>query len=295
MGPLIALEETVTVLNRDAVPKGRVIFNAIGGAGTLNNPYAQFAYKGKSRDELVVEYAPLVKQIANRLAARLPENLSRDDLIQAGMIGLLDAIEKYDPTREAQFRTYAEFRIRGAMLDDLRATDWIPRSVRDNADRITKAVKALQSELGRQPEEAEIAQRLGISLAEYHDLLLKSRTAPLLAIEDLGHSTDGEDTGNIFDVLEDPHCEDPLEALGLKDLQANITAAIKELPEREQLVLSLYYDEELNLKEIGAVLKITESRASQIRTQAILRLRNAVEDTASSELLSRLLGRREVD
>ena len=261
----------------------------------MNNPYAQLAFKGKSREELVLDYAPLVKQIANRLGARLPDNLQRDDLIQAGMIGLLDAIEKYDPAREAQFRTYAEFRIRGAMLDDLRATDWIPRSVRENADKITSAVKGLQSELGRQPEEKEIAERLGVSLDQYHDLLLKSRTAPLLAIEDLRHSTDGEESGNIFDILEDTSCNDPLEALGLQDLQERLANGIRNLPEREQMVLSLYYDEELNLKEIGAVLNITESRASQIRTQAILRLRNEIKDNASNDLLHKFLSRRSVD
>ena len=260
----------------------------------MNNPYAQFAYKGKTREELVLEYAPLVKQIANRLGARLPDHLSRDDLVQAGMIGLLDAIEKYDPARETQFRTYAEFRIRGAMLDDLRACDWIPRSVRDNSDKISQAIRALQAILGRQPDEKEIAAELGISLEDYHDLLLKSRTAPLLAIEDLGHRHDGEDSSNIFDVLEDTTCDTPLEQLGLTDLQDRLADAIRGLPEREQLLLSLYYDEELNLKEIGAVMDITESRASQLRTQAIMRLRNAVKDNASPELLQRILSRREV-
>ena len=126
----------------------------------MNNPYAQAAYQGKSREELVIEYAPLVKQIANRLSARLPDNLNVQDLIQAGMIGLLDAIEKFDPGREILFRTYAEFRVKGAMLDDLRACDWIPRSVRQKADRVGQAIARLQSELGRQPDELVIADKL---------------------------------------------------------------------------------------------------------------------------------------
>jgi RNA polymerase sigma factor for flagellar operon FliA len=260
----------------------------------MNNPYAQYAYQGKSREELVLEYAPLVKQIANRLAARLPDNLDREDLIQAGMIGLLDAIEKYDPLRETQFRTYAEFRIRGAMLDDLRACDWIPRSVRENADRVGQAIAELQFELGRQPEEAEIADKLGISLAEYHALLLKSKAVPLLSLDSLGTYAGDEDQHHIFDVLEDPSCTDPLETLSLHELQERLAEAIEQLPEKEQLVLSLYYDDELNLKEIGAVLGITESRASQIRTQSIMRLRSALKNTTPPEVIDRLLERRAV-
>ena len=250
----------------------------------MNNPYAQHAYQAKSREEVVLDYAPLVKHIANRLAARLPANLQVDDLVQAGMIGLLDAIEKYDPGREAQFRTYAEFRIKGAMLDDLRAGDWIPRSVRSNADRLQHANVALMAELGRRPDEFEIAEKLGLSLAEYHDLLLKSRAIPLLQIEDLNAYRDDDD-GNIFDVLEDAAINNPLDTLSLQVLQERLAGAIAGLPEKEQLVLSLYYDEDLNLKEIGEVLGITESRVSQIRTQAIVRLRAALESIASHELL----------
>lgn len=255
----------------------------------MNNPYAAYAYQGKSREELVVEYAPLVKQIANRLAARLPSSLERDDLVQAGMIGLLDAIEKYDPHRETQFRTYAEFRIRGAMLDDLRATDWIPRSVRENADKVGTAVQSLKYELGRQPDEAQIAARLGLSLADYHQLLLKAKAISLLSLEDLRPHLDNEDPGNVFDVLADPTCTNPLDVLSLGDLHERLTGAIEGLPEKEKLVLSLYFDEELNLKEIGAVLGITESRASQIRTQAIMRLRAQLKDTAPAEVVERLL------
>ncbi|MEE8395620.1 MAG: RNA polymerase sigma factor FliA [bacterium] len=255
----------------------------------MNNPYAAYAYQGKSREELVVEYAPLVKQIANRLAARLPSSLERDDLVQAGMIGLLDAIEKYDPHRETQFRTYAEFRIRGAMLDDLRATDWIPRSVRENADKVGTAVQSLRYELGRQPDEGQIAARLGLSLPEYHQLLLKAKAISLLSLEDLRPHLDNEDPGNVFDVLADPTCTNPLDVLSLGDLHERLTGAIEGLPEKEKLVLSLYFDEELNLKEIGAVLGITESRASQIRTQAIMRLRAQLKDTAPAEVVERLL------
>jgi RNA polymerase sigma factor for flagellar operon FliA len=258
----------------------------------MANPYAQQAYLSKSREEVVLEYAPLVRQIANRLAARLPDSLDRNDLIQAGMIGLLDAIEKYDSRREAQFRTYAEFRIKGAMLDDLRAGDWVPRSVRQNADRIGQAMKALTLTLGRVPEDTEIAQQLGLPLADYHQLLIKSRAIPLLAIEDLRRHTDEGDSGDVFDVLEDPFCGDPLDALSLKDLHVRLAEAIRALPEKERLVLSLYFDEGLNLKEIGEVVGLTESRVSQIRTQAILRLRADLQSVASPEALDGLLDKR---
>ncbi|MCZ6628887.1 MAG: FliA/WhiG family RNA polymerase sigma factor [SAR324 cluster bacterium] len=269
-------------------------WNAVSGKleQCMNNPYAQYAYQGKSREEMVLEYAPLVKQIANRLAARLPDNLDRQDLIQAGMIGLLDAIEKYDPQKETRFRTYAEFRVRGAMLDDLRASDWIPRSVRENADRVGRAIRSLQSELGRQPEEAEIADSLKISLAEYHTLLLKAKAVPLLSLENLGSFEGDEQHGSIFDLLEDPDCTDPLDTLALQHLQERLSDAIRELPEKEQLLLTMYYDEELNLKEIGAVMGVTESRASQIRTQSIMRLRNALKSTAPTDLIDRMLDRR---
>ncbi|HEX7928676.1 MAG TPA: RNA polymerase sigma factor FliA [bacterium] len=260
----------------------------------MSHPYAQSAYTGKSREEVVLEYAPLVRQIANRLAARLPANLDRDDLVQAGMIGLLDAIEKYDSRREAQFRTYAEFRIRGAMLDDLRAGDWVPRSVRENADKIGHAMRELTQTLGHMPEESQIAAKLGISLAEYHELLIKSRAIPLLSIEDLQTRSDEGDAGNIFDVMEDPHCSNPLETLDLHHLQSRLSAALKALPQKEQMVLSLYYDEGLNLKEIGEVLSLTESRVSQLRTQSILRLRNALAPAASLEALDTWLTKRAV-
>jgi RNA polymerase sigma factor FliA len=259
----------------------------------MANPYAQQqAYLGKSREDVVLEYAPLVRQIANRLAARLPDTLERDDLIQAGMIGLLDAIEKYDNRREAQFRTYAEFRIKGAMLDDLRAGDWVPRSVRDNADRVGLAMKELTYTLGRVPEDIEVATKLGISLPEYHALLVKSRAIYLLSVEDLQRPNEEGDAGDVFDILEDPFCSDPLEALSLKDLHSHMTTAVAALPEKERLVLSLYFDEGLNLKEIGEVLGITESRVSQIRTQAILRLRADLKSVSSAQSLNELLDKR---
>lgn len=271
-------------------PETRAPVNA--GEGVMNNPYAQQAFLGKSREEVVLEYAPLVRHIANRLAARLPDTLQREDLVQAGMIGLLDAIEKYDSGREAQFRTYAEFRIKGAMLDDLRATDWVPRSVREYADKIGKAHRSLSSLLGRAPEEEEIADHLCISLEDYHTLLTKARAINLLSIEDLSPNNHEGDLNHIYEVLEDPFAKDPLDSLSLQDLKHRLSEAITGLPEKEQLVLSLYYDEGLNLKEIGQVLGITESRVSQIRTQSILRLRGDVREATTPSALEALLEKR---
>ena len=260
----------------------------------MNNPYARAAFLGKTREDVVLEYAPLVRQIANRLAARLPDSLDRDDLVQAGMIGLLDAMEKFDPTREAQFRTYAEFRIKGAMLDDLRAVDWVPRSVRENAYRIGHVHQELSASLGRAPNEEEIARHMGISLSEYQELLIKSRAINMLSIQDLGHADADGDHGDIHEVLADPFAGDPLEILSLNQLRSRMAKAISKLPEREQVLLSLYYDEGLNLKEIGMVMGITESRVSQIRTQAIIRLRTEVGSEVENAELEVLLSKRAV-
>jgi RNA polymerase sigma factor for flagellar operon FliA len=166
--------------------------------------------------------------------------------------------------------------------------------VRENADKVGQAMHQLTQTLGHMPEESQIAAKLGISLAEYHELLLKSRAIPLLSIEDLQARSDEGDAGNIFDVLEDPGCSNPLEALDLHNLQARLSEALKALPQKEQMVLSLYYDEGLNLKEIGEVLSLTESRVSQLRTQSIIRLRNALAPAASLEALDNWLTKRAV-
>jgi RNA polymerase sigma factor for flagellar operon FliA len=179
------------------------------------------------------------------------------------------------------------------MLDDLRASDWVPRTVREHADRIGRAHTELAAGLGRAPEEHELAQRLELSLEDYRALLLKARAINLLSIEALLPPGEDGDRGDIFDVLEDPYISSPLDALSLRELKQRLAEAIRALPEKEQLVLSLYYDEGLNLKEIGAVLGITESRTSQIRTQAIVRLRTAVRDVSTPATLEALLDKRQ--
>lgn len=231
---------------------------------------------------MVMEYAPMVKHIANRLAARLPANFQLDDLIQAGMIGLLEAIEKYDVKRGTKFKTYAEIRVKGAMLDDLRSKDWIPRSVRDNSNKLESAFTELRSENIDHPTDKQLAGQLGIKPKELPDFLNKSKPIPVLSLDSMGTFTGTGENMDVLETLSDPDDEDAVEKILGLEARELVIRAIKELPEKEQLVLSLYYNEELNLKEIGAVLDVTESRASQLRTKAIAMLRSLMKSYLES-------------
>ncbi|MFK7915736.1 MAG: RNA polymerase sigma factor FliA [Pseudomonadales bacterium] len=235
------------------------------------NPSGISAYQASVQDPeaLVREHADLVKRIALHLRARMPSSVQADDLIQAGMIGLLEAAQKYQPDRGASFTTYAGIRIRGAMVDEVRRGDWAPRSVHKNARRISKAIAAVESQSGQEAHDSEVAANLGIELPEYYRMLNDSASARLFSFETIEEddnwsiaSTHGE-TQRIAEALE---------------LRALVASAIAELPEREQLILNLYYDECLNLKEIGAVLSVSESRVSQIMSQATLRLRSRLAE-----------------
>ncbi|MBN3563531.1 RNA polymerase sigma factor FliA [Aliamphritea spongicola] len=227
----------------------------------------------KSGQELIEQYAPLVKRIAHHLLARLPANVVLDDLIQAGMVGLLEAGKKYDPTKGASFETYAGIRIRGSIIDEVRRGDWTPRSVHRNGRRVSEAIQAIESRTGRDAQDGEVAAELNITITEYHALLKDSAESRLFSFEKLiGPQEDGPGE-NI--AAENLSPEDEHEELGF--VQA-IATAIEGLPEREKLVLSLYYDEEMNLKEIGQILGVSESRVSQIHSQAALRLRSRLRD-----------------
>ncbi|MBV2235147.1 MAG: RNA polymerase sigma factor FliA [Sterolibacterium sp.] len=231
------------------------------------------------KEQLVSQYAPLVKRIAYHLMARLPPNVQVEDLIQNGMIGLLDAIARYEDGLGAQFETYAVQRVRGAMLDGLRENDWLPRGLRREMRRIEAAINTLEQKHGRAPQEGELAESLGMSLEEYQKLLLEARGHQLVYFEDLG---DGEDGGEAF--LERHLASEQLDPLAMlldQDRRVALVRAIENLPEREKLMMALYYDEELNLREIGEVLGVTESRVCQLHTQAIARLRSSVLDEAS--------------
>nr|WP_255606200.1 RNA polymerase sigma factor FliA [Thalassolituus sp. ST750PaO-4] len=218
-------------------------------------------------EQLVRDHATLVKRIAHHLIGRLPDSVQLDDLIQAGMIGLLEAARKYDGGKGASFETYAGIRIRGAMLDEIRKGDWAPRSVHRNSRRISDAIKQIESEKGRDAEDSEVAGFLGISQDEYHAILKDSAGCRLFSFEEVVEKSESG-----FDVFEE-ESPNPLDGIERESFQRQLADAIRHLPEREQLVLALYYDEELNLKEIGAVLGVSESRVSQLHSQAAHRLR----------------------
>jgi len=226
-----------------------------------------------SSDELIEQYAPLVKRIAYHLQARLPASVLFDDLLQAGMVGLLEASRNYDPSKGASFETYAGIRIRGSIIDEVRRGDWTPRSVHRNGRRISEAIHQLESRLGRDVTDAEVAEALEISLDEYYGLLRDSMESRLFSYEELVSPQD--DGPGEYIANDDPGPERNVSEECFKD---SLAQAIDRLPEREKLVLALYYDEQLNLKEIGQILGVSESRVSQIHSQAAARLRSRLRE-----------------
>lgn len=219
------------------------------------------------------EFAPLVKRIAYQLAAKLPASVEVDDLMQAGMIGLIDAMGHFDETQGAQFETYATQRIRGAMLDELREIDWVPRSVRKNARDIEKAITKLQQKLEHAPTEQEIADELKVELAEYQSMLADARGHQLLYYEDFQN-----DDGDPVELNMSDGRPSPFELLQDQGMRQALIQAIDTLPEREKIMMAMYYQEDLNLKEIGAVLGVSESRVCQIHSQAVMRIRSKLRD-----------------
>lgn len=235
----------------------------------------------KVKDQIIVEYAPLVRFIAQKIAARLPANIELDDLISCGVIGLMDAIQKFDPSRDNKFKTYAEFRIRGAILDELRSQDWVPRSVREKSKQLEKAYAKLEREFGRPATDEEMCTELECSMDDFHEMLNKSKSVSLLNIDDSASFNKG-DRKLIMGLLEHRRSSNPFSAVNYKRAQDKIKEGIKQLPEKQRLVLSLYYFEDLNLKEIGQVLDVTESRVSQLHTQAILKLKAKLKNDFES-------------
>lgn len=225
-----------------------------------------------SRDALIRQHAPLVRRIAQHMIARLPPNVELDDLVQVGMIGLADALSRYEASQGVQFETFASQRIRGAMLDELRDNDWMSRTSRKGQKDIEAAIQRLEQQLGRAPRESEIADSMGLPLQEYQDLLGRVRGTQLLYLEDVNPGgEDGEES--FLDRYVADEQADPFALLRDQRLRQALVAAIENLPEREQYVMSMYYEHEMNLKEIAAVLEVTESRVSQLHSQAIARLR----------------------
>lgn len=230
----------------------------------------------EERDAQILKYAPLVKNIVGRLAAKLPiDAADKEDLVNVGVMGLMSALEKYDKSRNVQFETYASFRIRGAVLDELRAKDWVPRATRSKDNKIENAISALKKKLGRAPEEMEIAGHMGISLDEYHKMLDEARCISLISTEDL--PPDYLEKFSRNDVLEMINESNPLHLLVNMEFKDKLKQAIDQLPPKEKLVLSLYYFEEMTMREAGRVMELTESRICQLHAQAVLRLRSMVK------------------
>jgi len=225
------------------------------------------------RDRLILTYAPLVKYVAGRLASGLPAHVDDDDLVSYGLLGLIGAIERYDPDRDVKFETYAITRIKGSIIDELRALDWVPRSVRSRARDIERTIAELESRLGRAPSDEEIAGRLGLSQDELDESLSDISRTSIAALDELWTVSAGGDQISLIDTIEDAQGKDPISALASTEMREAIGEAISGLPEREKLVITLYYYEELTLREIGEVLGVTESRISQLHTKAVLRLK----------------------
>ena len=233
--------------------------------------------KVSEAEDLVTQFADLVRRIAYHLMGRLPASVIVDDLIQSGMIGLLDAAEHYDPTQGASFETYATIRIRGAMLDELRRNDWAPKSVHRKAREVMRAIQKIENRTGRDARNSEVAEELGMSLPDYHEILQETNTCRILTFVDLNLE---EDLANISPGK----TEGPFEGIQASEFREQLVDAIRHLPEREALVVSLYYDEELNLREIGSVLDVSESRISQLLSQAHLRMRTYLQKQMDQEL-----------
>ncbi len=250
--------------------------------------YTQVYFQGagghispEKRHELILIYTPLIKYIASRLASRLPAQVALDDLISSGIIGLIDAIDKFDISKKVQLKTYAEFRIKGAMLDELRSLDWVPRSVRDKITVIEAAYSKMEKKLGRPATDEEMSQVMNISLEEFQKLLNETKGVTFMDIDLLKKRGSNLNPSGLAEIFHNTD-SDPYSAISLSQIRELLAAAIDDLPRNEKLTISLYYFEELTMKEIGLVLGYTESRISQMHSKAVLRLRSKLQKVLSS-------------
>ena len=243
----------------------------------IENQWREFKETGSkiAKDKLLVEYAHIVKYITNRLAVNLPKSVDRDDLTSAGILGLIKAVETFEPERGFKFETFAGHKIRGAILDELRALDWVPRSVRQKSRELHKVFAKLENDLGRAPYDDEVCEAMNITMQEYEEMLSDVTPTTIISLEEAmpNRESDSKEL-RIIDTIEDPGSDNPLRELGFAQVKEILKDAIMNLPEKEKLVVALYHYEELTLKEIGVVLDITESRVSQIHSKAILKLRS---------------------
>src|SRR6058998_3777901 len=270
-----ATDSDVDLLDEDVKPDPAAVDAAIAA---LWSEYKQTA-DPRLRERLILHYSPLVKYVAGRVGVGLPPNIEQADLVSYGIFGLIDAIEKFDISRAIKFETYAISRIRGAIIDELRAIDWIPRSVRYKAREVEKAYAALETRLHRTPTEQEVASELGISLEDLHTIFSQVSFVNVVALDEL--LTAGGEKGDklsLVDTLEDTKAEDPVQAFETEETKYLLSRAINTLPEREKIVVTLYYYEGLTLAEIGQVLGVTESRICQMHTKAVLQLRGKLAD-----------------
>jgi len=232
----------------------------------------------KAREQLVLAYSPLVKFVAGRMSSGLPAHIEESDLISYGLLGLIGAIERFDPAREIKFETFAVSRIKGSIIDELRSLDWVPRSVRAKAREIEATQTKLEHEFGRVPTDQEVAGALDMSIDDFQESLLQISNSTVVALDELWTVSDSSgDQVSLLDTMRDPNAVDPARELGVSELKDRLANAISRLPEREKLVIALYYFENLTLREIGEVLGVTESRVSQLHTKAVLRLKSRLQ------------------
>ena len=232
-----------------------------------------------ARDRLILGYSPLVKYVAGRMGSGLPAHIEEADLISYGLLGLIGALERFDPDREIKFETYAIPRIKGSIIDELRSLDWVPRSVRSKARAIERVCARLENQLQRAPTDEEIAAELDLTMSEFHHSLGQIANTSMVALDELWAISGSEgDSASLIDTLEDPKSHDPSRMLDLSEMKTRLALAIDALPPREKIVIALYYYETLTLREIGEVLGVTESRVSQLHTKAILRLKGRLRD-----------------
>jgi RNA polymerase sigma factor for flagellar operon FliA len=237
----------------------------------------------RARERLVVAYSPLVKYVAGRMAAGLPTHVEEADLISYGLIGLISAIQRFDLEREIKFETYAIPRIKGAIIDELRALDWVPRSVRARARAIERANVKLEHKFQRAPSDEEMASELELTIDEFQESLIQISNSTIAALDELWTVSDSSgDQVSLLDTIQDPEAPDPAKVMDASELKDRVADAIARLPEREKLVIALYYYENLTLREIGEVLGVTESRISQLHTKAVLRLRSRLGEEAAA-------------
>ncbi|MET9697586.1 RNA polymerase sigma factor WhiG [Streptomyces sp. NPDC006529] len=266
--------------DRAAVPpaaRGSVRTTAPSSLDVLWRSYKESGDE-RLREQLILHYSPLVKYVAGRVSVGLPPNVEQADFVSSGVFGLIDAIEKFDIERSIKFETYAITRIRGAMIDELRALDWIPRSVRQKARAVERAYATLEAQLRRTPTEIEVADEMGVALEELHAVFSQLSLANVVALEELLHVGGEGDRLSLMDTLEDTAADNPVAVAEDRELRRLLARAINTLPDREKTVVTLYYYEGLTLAEIGHVLGVTESRVSQIHTKSVLQLRAKLAD-----------------